>query len=135
MESFWWKRKAAHSKVSQVMVEESTLVVLKKAYDAFNARDIDAALATMQPDVEWPNGMEGGTVHGHAGIREYWTRQWGMIDPHVEPVNFDLDETGRVVVGVHQVVRDHSGRVLLDRMVNHVYLMEDALIRSMEIHE
>src|SRR6266404_555254 len=57
MGSFWWKRKAAHSKVSQVMVEESALVVLKKAYDAFNARDIDAALATMQPDVEWPNGM------------------------------------------------------------------------------
>jgi len=117
------------------MVEESKLAVLKKAYEAFNARDMDAALATMQPDVDWPNGMEGGTVHGHAGVREYWTRQWGIVDPHVEPVNFDLDETGRVVVGVHQVVRDHSGRVLLDRMVNHVYLMEDALIRSMEIHE
>jgi len=41
-----------------VMVEESKVAVLKEAYRAFNARDIDAALATMQADVEWPNGME-----------------------------------------------------------------------------
>jgi len=109
--------------------------LLKNAYAAFNARDIDAALATMQPDVEWPNGMEGGTVHGHAGVREYWTRQWGMIDPHVEPVKFDVDKTERVVVAVHQVVRDLSGNALQDRMVEHVYSIEDGLIRGMEIRE
>jgi len=27
--------------------------------------------------VDWPNGMEGGRVHGHAEVRAYWTRQWG----------------------------------------------------------
>jgi ketosteroid isomerase-like protein len=117
------------------MLEESKVSALKKAYRAFNARDIDGALATMQPDVEWPNGMEGGIVHGHAGVREYWTRQWGMLDPHVEPVTFDADAADRVVVGVHQVVRDLSGKVLLDRMVEHVYSLEGGLIRSMEIRE
>ena len=39
----------------------------------------------MHPDVIWPNGMEGGTVVGHAAARAYWTRQWGLIDPRVEP--------------------------------------------------
>ena len=89
----------------------------------------------MLPAVDWPNGMEGGRVHGHEGVREYWTRQWKMINPHVEPVKFNLDHTGRVVVGVRQVVRDLSGNVLQDRMVDHVYSMEGGLIRSMEIHE
>lgn len=117
------------------MVEESKIAVLKRAYAAFNIRDIDSALATMQPDVEWPNGMEGGTVHGHAGVREYWTRQWGIVDPRVEPKSFELDDTGRVVVGVHQVVRDLNGGTLLDRMVEHVYSIEGGLIRSMEIRE
>jgi ketosteroid isomerase-like protein len=117
------------------MVEESKVAILRKAYQSFNARDIDGALATMQPDVEWPNGMEGGTVHGHAGVREYWTRQWGLLDPHVEPMTFNLDEAARVVVGVHQVVRDLSGKVLMDRMVEHVYSMEGGLIRRMEIRE
>jgi hypothetical protein len=116
-------------------VEGAEVAVLREAYRAFNARDLDAALATMQPDVEWPNGMEGGTVHGRTGVREYWTRQWGMIDPHVEPASFSLDTAGRVIVGVHQVVRDLSGKVLLDRMVEHVYSMDGGLIRKMEIRE
>ena len=109
--------------------------LLKRAYAAFNAREIEAALATMKPDVVWPNGMEGGVVHGHEGVRAYWTRQWGILNPHVDPVAFDEDESGRIVVGVHQVVHDNSGKLLLDRMVEHVYTIEDGLIRSMDIRE
>ncbi len=117
------------------MAGTSSIELIRRAYRAFNARDIEGALSTMQPDVEWPNGMEGGTVHGHDGVRQYWTRQWGMINPHVEPMTFQVDEAGGVLVGVHQVVRDLSGNVLLDRMVEHLYLLEGELIRSMEIRE
>ncbi|MBV9490684.1 MAG: nuclear transport factor 2 family protein, partial [Verrucomicrobia bacterium] len=39
--------------------------LLRRAYEAFNRRDVDAVLAVMQPDVEWANGLEGGTVQGH----------------------------------------------------------------------
>jgi len=109
--------------------------LLKRAYAAFNARDLDGALATMQPDVVWPNGMEGGVVHGHDGVRAYWTRQWGIINPHVDPVSFTPDECGRIAVSVHQVARDLSGQVLLDRMVEHVYTLKDGLIQSMDIRE
>jgi hypothetical protein len=114
---------------------EENVARLKETYRAFNARNIDLALSAMRSDVDWPNGMEGGTVHGHAGIREYWTRQWGIIDPHVEPVGFSRDESGRIVVAVHQVIRDLSGKVLMDRTVEHKYAFEDGLIRSMEICE
>ena len=109
--------------------------LLKRAYTAFNARDVAGAVACMKPDVIWPNGMEGGVVHGHDGVRAYWTRQWGMIDPHVDPVTYTPDSSGHIVVGVHQVVRDLAGKVLLDRMVEHVYSIEDGLISSMEIRE
>lgn len=109
--------------------------LLKRAYATFNARDIDGALATMKPDVIWPNGMEGGVVHGHEGVRAYWTRQWGILNPHVDPVSFDEDKSGRIVVHVHQVVHENSGKLLLDRMVEHVYTLEDGLIRTMDIRE
>lgn len=109
--------------------------LLTKAYEAFNARDLDAALTLMHPDVDWPNGMEGGRVYGHSGVRDYWTRQWGMIDPHVEPRGFETDESGRTVVDVHAVVRDLEGNILVDHRVQHVYVIEDGLIRSMEIRE
>ena len=107
--------------------------LLTRAYMAFNARDLDAALATMHPDVDWPNGWEGGRVTGHAGVREYWTRQWAAIDPHVEPVAFATDELGRIVVTVHTIVRELTGAVVSDGMVKHVYTFEDDLVRSMEI--
>ena len=116
-------------------IDSARTELLKRAYAAFNARDLDGALATMHPDVVWPNGMEGGVVHGHDGVRAYWTRQWGMINPHVDPVSFTADESGRIAVNVHQVVRDLSGNVLLDRMVEHVYTLKDGLIQSMDIRE
>jgi ketosteroid isomerase-like protein len=115
--------------------EQSSTELLKRAYAAFNARDLDGALATMKPDVVWPNGMEGGVVHDHEGVRAYWTRQWGMINPHVDPVGFTEDESGRIAVSVHQVVKELSGNVLMDRMVEHVYTLKDGLIQSMDIRE
>lgn len=107
--------------------------LIARAYAAFNARDIDGALGTMHPDVAWPNGMEGGTVHGHGAVRDYWTRQWSLIDPRVEPRHFETDPAGRIVVDVHQVVRDRAGTVVKDELVQHVYRIEAGLIRSMEI--
>jgi hypothetical protein len=109
--------------------------LLRRAYEAFNARDIDGALALAKPDVDWPNGMEGGREHGHAAVRAYWTRQFGMIDSHVEPVGFSTDEGGRIVVDVHQVVRDLEGNLVSEGDVQHVYTLEDGLIARMDIHE
>ena len=108
---------------------------LISAYEAFNARDIDRALAAMHRDVQWPNGMEGGWLHGRDAVRAYWTRQWSMIDPRVEPRRFRMDDGGRVVVDVHQVVRDRAGTIVTDQMVQHVYDLEDGLIRRMEIRK
>jgi len=107
--------------------------LLKDVYAAFNRRDIDAVLALMRHDVDWPNGMEGGRVHGHDEVRAYWTRQWSMIDPHVEPIGMLDDEAGNTVVDVRQVVRDLSGNILKDQIVQHVYSFRDSLIERMEI--
>lgn len=109
-------------------------LVLKKVYAAFNARDIDTVLAAMHPDVDWPNGWEGGRVYGHDGVRDYWTRQWAVLDPHVEPVDFH-DEPNRVVVDVHAVIHDREGKLLADHTIQHIYSMENGLIRCMEIGE
>jgi SnoaL-like domain len=38
---------------------------LSGMYAAFNARDIDALLEQMTPDLDWPNAWEGGRLHGH----------------------------------------------------------------------
>jgi hypothetical protein len=109
--------------------------LLRSIYDSFNRRDVDAVLAKMTPDVDWPNGMEGGRVHGREAVRQYWLRQWSQINPIVEPQSFRTDPTGAIVVEVHQVVRDLAGVLLAEKMVQHVYRVENGLIQSMEIRE
>lgn len=107
--------------------------LLKHLYDRFNARDVEAVLATMHSDVMWANGMEGGHVRGHDGVRNYWTRQWTMIDPHVEPVGFSTSTDGTVNVEVHQTVRDLKGNLLSDKMVGHIFQIDDGLIKRFDI--
>ena len=109
--------------------------LLLTIYTAFNRRDIDAVLTALHPEVDWPNGMEGGRVYGREAVRQYWQRQWKQIDPVVEPQSFHTDSTGAIAVEVHQVIRDLSGSLLTERIVQHVYRIEGGLIRSMEIRE
>ncbi|MDE3148633.1 MAG: nuclear transport factor 2 family protein [Acidobacteriota bacterium] len=107
--------------------------ILRAAYTDFNARRMDAVLARMHPSVEWANGMEGGHIHGVEAVRAYWTRQWSMIDPHVEPLKIEPSGEGRFRVEVHQVVRDLKGAMLADVTVHHVYRLRDGLIERMDI--
>ncbi len=109
--------------------------LLTSAYASFNARDIDSVLNTMHRDVDWPNGMEGGRVHGHSGVRDYWARQRSLIDPRVEPVGFATNNEGLTIVKVHQVVRDLAGNIIADKIVEHIYRIEDGLIKKMDIVE
>ncbi len=107
--------------------------LLRAAYAAFNTRDIDAALALMTPDVAWPRAFKGGFVRGPEEVRAYWTEQWSEINGHVEPVTFYPEDSGQILVAVHQVVRDLSGVVLADEYVGHRFTMEHGLIQAMEV--
>jgi hypothetical protein len=109
--------------------------LLRRTYTAFNARDVDAVVATMHPAVDWPNALEGGRLSGQAEVRDYWTRQFAAIVPHVEPSGFDTDLDGRIVVNVEQVVSDLDGTVLFSGQVLHVYTLQDGLIRRMDVRE
>ena len=109
--------------------------LLQSVYDAFNERDLDFMMLLLHPDVDWPNGMEGGRVRGHAGVREYWTRQWDVIDPIVKPQRFELLPDGRIVVHVQQIVRDLDGKVIMERTLHRIYRLDGAQIVSMDILE
>lgn len=107
--------------------------LLKAAYAAFNRRDIDSVLALMHPDVDWPNGIDGGRMNGRDEVRQYWTRQWQVLNPRVEPMRIEDDESGNMIVRVHQLIRDLDGDVILDQMVEHVYSIKAGLIERMDI--
>jgi ketosteroid isomerase-like protein len=90
--------------------------LLLRTYAAFNRREIETVLSAMHANVDWPNGMEGGRVLGQAAVRDYWKRQFEVLDPHVEPKTFTWEAEGRIAVDVHQVVHDKSGKLVVDQM-------------------
>jgi SnoaL-like domain len=104
-----------------------------RLYSYFNARRADEAVRYLHPEVEWPNGWEGGYVHGRKAVRDYWERQWKEIDPKVTPLGIHIEEDRRLTVRVHQVVHDRDGKLLSDSELEHVYRSRDGLFDRMEI--
>ena len=101
-------------------------------YQNFNNRNIDLVIANMADDVQWANGMDGGYVHGHDGVRQYWKRQFGLINSNVTPLQINK-ENDVVKISVHQVVHDLNGNFLADEMVDHFFEMKDGKIARFDI--
>lgn len=109
--------------------------LIKKAYSAFNSRDIDKALSVMHPEVQWSKAWEGGYISGHDEIKKYWTRQWKELNPNVEPTGFNERQNRSLEVEVHQKVKDLQDNPVFDGTVKHIYTFEDGLIRTMDIEQ
>jgi ketosteroid isomerase-like protein len=106
--------------------------LIRDLYASFNTRDIEAVIAHLDPDVDWPNAWEGGRLHGHDAVREYWTRQFAAIDGHVEPT--EITEQGdRTIVTVHQTVHSLEGELMSDATVTHTYTIRDDRIVRMDV--
>ncbi len=123
-------------------MSENGVGLIKNMYDRFNARDIDGVLAALTPDVAWANGMEGGHVHGLEAVREYWTRQWAVVSPHVEPMAFQRSKDGAIVVEVIQSVFDLDGQPLSgqahglkDKTVMHIFRMDGDKVARFDIQD
>lgn len=116
--------------------------MIKRIYHSFNTRDIDGVLTVLSDDIAWANGMDGGHVHGREAVRDYWTHQWTIVSPHVEPVAFDNTEDGAVAVEVIQSVFDLNGQPLdgqthglEDKTVTHIFRMEGEKIVRFDIQD
>ena len=107
--------------------------LIRRLYAGFNKRDIEAVLAALADDVAWANGMEGTHVHGRDAVREYWTYQWSLIDPAVEPLSIVRGDDGAMIVEVHQVVLDLQGRTLLDEVIHHSFRIRDGQVLRFDI--
>ena len=116
--------------------------ILKRMYGFFNARDAGGVLASLGDDVAWANGMDGGHVHGREAVREYWTRQWSIVRPHVELLSFRRAADNTIVAEVRQSVHDLEGKPLQgqthglkDKTVEHVFRFRDGKVTRFDIKD
>ncbi len=88
----------------------------------------------MAENVKWANGMDGGYVYGHDGVKEYWKRQFRMVSSHVTPLKIDI-ENEVVKIKVHQVVHDLNNQLLADEFVYHLFRLKNNKIAEFHIGE
>src|SRR5205814_1443111 len=88
------------------------ITALRGAYAAFNRGDMEAAVESLDPQIEWTEPAEfpgGGTYHGRDGAKRYLTQSraaWAEVIS--EPERFII-AGNRVVVFVHARVRPKGG--------------------------
>ncbi len=109
--------------------------VIRDMYSAFNARDMEAVFEFLSDDIVWANGWEGGYVNGHEGIRDYWTRQWKVLDPRVEPVKVIQTADDTASVEVDQKVKDLEGKTVFDGKLMHYFTFTNGLISRFELEK
>jgi ketosteroid isomerase-like protein len=107
--------------------------LVRRAYTAFNEREIEAGVALMDPDVDWPNVPEGGFVRGRDQLREHWREQFRQVDPHIEIGRIEEKSDGRVAAQVRQIVRKLDGTKVSDDWLLHVFTISNGRITRMDM--
>jgi ketosteroid isomerase-like protein len=86
--------------------------LLTSAYQLFNERRIDDALALMTDDVAWPDVANGAVLHGRGAVRPYWEAQFRTASPIVTPTRF-IEAGDDVIAVVEQRVDTLDGETLV----------------------
>jgi len=105
--------------------------LLERAYELFNAGEVEALLAMMTDDVEWPDVANGLVLRDKRAIRSYWEGQFAVANPQVRPTDFLPVEDDLVAV-IDQRLLDLGGQPIAPpAVVFHRYSFEDQLVRRM----
>jgi nuclear transport factor 2 (NTF2) superfamily protein len=104
---------------------------VRELYQAFNDRDLDRVTAAMAPDVDWPNGWEGGRLVGRDDVRAYWERQWARVRIMTVVRRVSERADGTVEAKVRLVVRGPDGTVLSRSDAVHLYTFAGDLVQRM----
>lgn len=112
---------------------EKETELIKQLYEDFNVRKADAILAKLTDDVIWANGMEGGYIQGHKDLRDYWERQWAMLNPQIKAVGFSKTEDGSILVDVLFNGHSPQGQVFKDMQAGHVFHIKNGLVSRFDI--
>jgi NAD(P)-dependent dehydrogenase (short-subunit alcohol dehydrogenase family) len=107
--------------------------LVRRAYDAFNNREIEDGVALMDPEVDWPKLPEGGFAHGQDQVRKHWREQFSQVDPHIDISDIREETDNRVEARVRQVVRRHDGTKVSDDRLVHLFTIANDRIKRLDI--
>ena len=102
--------------------------LLLQFYKALDDKDVEALMALLHPDVDFPSQLDGTRAHGFAEVRAYYVRAFGMVNAESTPTAFHSRPDGSMEVQVHHHVTSLEGALWHEGPVNYRFEFRDGLI-------
>ncbi|MDP2258729.1 MAG: nuclear transport factor 2 family protein [Caulobacter sp.] len=106
--------------------------VIDALWPALTARDIDAVVALLHPDVDWQDTLNGGRRVGRDAVRAYLSEVMATVVVVSTPINVMRTGPDRYLARVNHVVRNSTGQFWGQEIVNHLVSLRDGLIVRMD---
>jgi uncharacterized protein len=107
---------------------EKRIAILRAAYAAFNSGDIDAAVQSLDPNIDWSEPTEfpgGGSYHGRDGAKKYLTNSRASVAEVISDPEQFIPAGDRIVVFVYARVRPKDSATWQEVRLADVYLFRD----------
>src|SRR5262249_2950929 len=118
-------------------MSQQNVELVREAFDAFNACDIDQLLDHTHANLEFVShftGVEGGVYHGPPGLRSYFVdlaHQWSDFVRLPE----EFIDAGEAVVAVYRVrALGRASRVKLDEQFATVFMVHSGKITGIQTY-
>ena len=101
---------------------------VRAGYEAFSRRDLDAALAHIDPEIEWQQSSafpDARTFHGHDGVRRFFEQVFEIFDES-DFIPQEIIDLGNRVVVVHRFVgRGQGSRIPVEVTETSVWTLRE----------
>lgn len=119
-----------HEKSTMPIPEQTTqrIAILRAAYSAFNRGDIDAAVQSLDPNIDWSEPTEfpgGGSYHGREGAKKYLTNSRASVAEVISQPEQFIPAGDRIVVFVYARVRPKDSTTWQEVRLADVYLFRN----------
>jgi ketosteroid isomerase-like protein len=111
-------------------VSESNIEIVRRLYEAMNARDVERGAALMHPDAEWvPSGRTGSApVRGVDAVIEFFTDRAEMFDRMEATVERLWDRDDEVLAFVRLAARGETSGAAVEIRIAHLWTLDDGLV-------
>lgn len=113
------------------MSAETDLIV--QYYEALARRDIEALMATMHPNAEFGDFLDGGEVIGPIAIRAFFQRMFDTLAPDFDLITVAVQPDGRMRAEMQVATHDRSGHLWSDTRSYALYDLVDGLIHGIAL--
>jgi len=118
-------------------MSQENVEIVRRGFDAFNARDVDELVSLSAEDCEWRPfraQLEGNVYRGHEGVRQFlrdMDEDWAAF--RIDPLEFhDRGERVAVIGRVSALGRDSS--LEIDSIAGFVHELDQGRIRRVSSH-